>query len=106
MVLVTRRLCVAFGWWKVVGDISRGSRLGPVLHRQVISVDAFLKGLGALHKGRGTSERWGVLGQGQHIINVLELRAIHLALWHFLLRLQGHHVFVRTNNTTVAAYDI
>ena len=36
MVLVTRRLCVALRWWKVPGNILRGSRLGPVLCRQVI----------------------------------------------------------------------
>ena len=43
MVLVTRRLCVALRWWKVPGNISRGSRLGLVLCRQVISVDASLE---------------------------------------------------------------
>ena len=79
MLLVTRRLCMALRWWKVPGNISRGSSLGPVLRRQVISVDASLEGWGALHKGRGTSGRWGVLRQGQHI-SVLKLRAIHLAL--------------------------
>lgn len=83
IVLITRRLCVALRWWKVPGNISRGSRLGPVLCRQVISVDASLKGWGALHEGRGTSRRLGVLSQGQHI-NALELRAIHLALRHFI----------------------
>ena len=46
---------------------------------------------------------WGVLRQGWHI-NALELRAIHLALWHFLSRLEGCHVLVRTDSTTVAAY--
>ena len=66
-------------------------------------LDVPLKGCGALHEGRGTSGNWGVLGQGQQI-NVLELRAIHLALWHFLLRLQGHRVLVRTVSTMAAAY--
>lgn len=37
MALITRRLCVALRWCKVPGNISRGSRLGPVLCRQVIS---------------------------------------------------------------------
>ena len=57
MVLVTRRLCVALRSWKVPWNISRSSRLGLVLRRQVISVDASLKGWDALHKGRGTSGR-------------------------------------------------
>ncbi len=31
MVLVTRRLCVALRWWKVPKNVTKGSKLSPVL---------------------------------------------------------------------------
>ena len=37
-------------------------------------------------------------------VNVLELRAVILALRHWVTILQGHHVLIATDNTTVAAY--
>src|SRR4029434_7906981 len=37
-------------------------------------------------------------------INVLELRTVVLALRHFLPRLSGQHVLVRTDNTSAMAY--
>src|SRR4029434_1018765 len=37
-------------------------------------------------------------------INVLELRTVTLALRHFLPRLSGQHVLVRTDNTSTLAY--
>ena len=37
-------------------------------------------------------------------INVLELRTVVLALRHFLPRLSGQHVLVRTDNTAALAY--
>ena len=37
-------------------------------------------------------------------INVLELRAVILALHHWVTLLQGHHVLIATDNTTVVAY--
>ena len=37
-------------------------------------------------------------------INCLELLAVSLALRHFLPLIRGHHVLVRSDNTTVVAY--
>ena len=37
-------------------------------------------------------------------INVLELRSVILALYHWATVLQGHHVLIATDNTTVVAY--
>lgn len=42
---------------RVVGN-PRGSRLDPVLRRQVVSTDASLAGWGKIHEGKGTSRKW------------------------------------------------
>ena len=46
---------------------------------------------------------WSVTEAASHI-NVLELRTVVLALRHFLPRLSGQHVLVRTDNTAALAY--
>ncbi|KAJ8364945.1 hypothetical protein SKAU_G00137760 [Synaphobranchus kaupii] len=81
----------------------RGSTLGLVIWHRLISTDTSQEGWGAVHKGCGISERWRGSWTAQHL-NVMELRAILLALQHFLPRLQGHHVLVRTDSTAAATY--
>lgn len=49
--------------------------------------------------------RWELLTVLKHYhINYLELQEILLALKHFILCLQGKHVLVRTDDTTVVSY--
>ena len=54
----------------------------------------------------GDSQIAGVWTRSEHElhINVLELRAVILALNHWATVLQGHHVLIATDNTTVVAY--
>ncbi|XP_034001039.1 uncharacterized protein LOC117494304 [Trematomus bernacchii] len=59
------------------------------------SRDASLSGWGAVWQNR----TWSAQDCTEHI-NVLELRAVHLALRHFLPYLRGRHVLVRSDNTT------
>ena len=77
--------------------------MGAVLHRKVVTTDASLTGWGATHEGRSINGLWDVHMRTLHI-NRLELMAVWLALRHFLPVLRGHHVLVRTDNTTVVAY--
>ena len=49
-------------------------------------------------------ERSLVRTQAASHINVLELQTVVLALQHFLPRLSGQHVLVRTDNTAALAY--
>lgn len=102
-VLVSRRLHGALQWWRVPENIKRGRALGPVIYRQLVYTDASTSGWGAVHVGCGTNRVWTGRWLGQHI-NVLELRAVLLALCHFLPTLRGHHVIVRTDSTVTAAY--
>ena len=77
--------------------------MGSVTHRQIVFTDASLAGWGAVHKGQGINGPWRGRWGSQHI-NLLELRAVCLALKHFLPRLKGQHVIVRTDSTVTAAY--
>lgn len=54
-------------------------------------------------RGNGVSGCWHGLWKTQHI-NILELKAVHLALHQFLPYLQGQHVLVRTDSVVAAAY--
>lgn len=102
-VTVSRRLHRALRWWRDPANIREGRAMGPVIHRQVIFTDASPVGWGAVHEGVGISGLWTGPWLARHI-NVLELRAVLLALQHFLPRLRGQHVIVRTDSTVTAAY--
>ncbi|XP_070179246.1 uncharacterized protein [Littorina saxatilis] len=65
--------------------------------------DASQKGWGAHLDAHTTSGRWSPEQQLWHI-NRLELEAVFLGLQHFVSALQGNHVLIHTDNTTVAAY--
>jgi len=77
--------------------------MGTVSSRKVVTTDASLSGWGGIHEGRSVRGRWSQALQRLHI-NFLELSAVFLSLRHFLPFLSGHHVLVRTDNTTTVAY--
>ena len=100
---VSRTCWEALRWWKVPSNIRQGVRLGPIFRREVITTDASNQGWGAVWNGTGTRGVWSGPWRSAHI-NALELRAVDLALRHFLPVLLGKHVLVRSDNTTVVAY--
>lgn len=102
---VTRGLLRALRWWNKPTNTMKGSntRLGPVLRRQLISTDASMRGWGAVLNGTWVRGLWEPPLTSQHI-NVLELRAIHLALGYFLPHLVDRHVLVRMDNEVAASY--
>ena len=65
--------------------------------------DASLVGWGAPMGDLSASGLWSAYWQTQHI-NVLELRAVMLALKSFLQIIPNCHILLSTDNTTVAAY--
>ena len=74
----------------------------PGFPSRVLMTDASLWGWGAVvppHQVRGVWEA----GQGDMSINWLELKAIHLALLHFLPLLEGRCVSLRSDNMTALA---
>jgi hypothetical protein len=65
--------------------------------------DSSLQGWGAFLEGKSVSGVWSLVQQQEHI-NLLEMRALLLALQHFKTFLVSKAVMLATDNTTVVAY--
>ncbi|XP_038147769.1 uncharacterized protein LOC119787801 [Cyprinodon tularosa] len=102
-VMISPTCARALSPWKSPTFLNTGVTMGTIQTRKVITTDASLTGWGATHEGRMVNGTWSSLTQTAHI-NCLELLAVMLALRHFLPFIRGHHVLVRTDNTTVVAY--
>lgn len=86
--------------WGNRNFICRGVTVGSLpSRREVVVTDASLTGWGAVWDHRMVRGVWSPRERFQHI-NVLELRAVRLALMHFLPALTGKHVLVRSDNTS------
>ncbi len=69
----------------------------------MITTDASLSGWGSVFEGLPAYSVWSGKYLTWHM-NGLELRAVHLALTHFLLFLTHSHVIVRTDNMAVVSH--
>ncbi len=69
----------------------------------MVTTDASLTGWGAVFEDRPACGVWTGEFLSWHI-NCLELRAVFLALIHFLPSLKGCHVIVRTDNMAVVSH--
>ncbi|XP_049321018.1 uncharacterized protein LOC125781314 [Astyanax mexicanus] len=91
--------------WRRRSFLMAGVPLGVVAsRREIITTDASLTGWGAVWQRSAVQGSWS-FHRAQDHINLLELRAVYLALQHFLPQLQGRHVLVRSDNMTVV-YNI
>ncbi|XP_074544637.1 uncharacterized protein LOC141804210 [Halichoeres trimaculatus] len=98
---VSRQCLHALAPWRDRAYMLRGVPMGSVpSRRETVTTDACPLGWGAVWQGRTARGWWPLEDQGAHI-NVLELRAVHLALRHFLPHLRDKHVLVRSDNTSV-----
>ena len=102
-VRVTTEACMALIPWRNPNFLTEGVPMGTVQVRKVVTTDASLLGWGGTHEGWAINGKWNPSLRSCHI-NDLELQAVWLTLNHFLPLLKGHHVLVRTDNTTVVAY--
>ena len=105
-----KRVAVDHSWmtamapWRNRSYLLEGVPMGAVAcRREIVTTDASLTGWGATWQQRAVSGRWADTDQEEHI-NVLELRAVHLALCQLLPHIRGRHVLIRTDNTTVVYY--
>ena len=89
-------------WWLDPQNLSQGVPLRepPFTHR--IFTDASTKGWGAHWASRQTQGVWSQVESSLHI-NILEMRAVRLALQNFLFPV-GSSILVASDNTTVVAY--
>jgi hypothetical protein len=103
MIKVTRRCLRALDMWRQPWFLSQGLVLGAPCRRVALATDASLTGWGAVMSGRPAHGLWRGRRLAWHI-NRLEMLAVFRALKHFLPDLRGHHVLVRTDNTSVVSY--
>ena len=97
---VSQQCLLALAPWRDGAYMLRGVPMGSVpSRRETVTTDACPSGWGAVWQSRTARGRWSAEDRGAHI-NVLELRAVHLALRHFLPHLRGKHVLVRSDNTS------
>ena len=102
-VVIKKRCVDALKWWSNRDVLSAGVDAGLVSSWKVITTDASLSGWGATHDGRSARGVWNAQLKTAHI-NYLELMAVFLALQRFEHLISGHHVLVRTDNTTTMCY--
>ncbi len=103
MIKVTRWWSRALVMWKKPWFLSQGPVLGASCCRKMLTTDASLTGWGAIVEGRSSQSLWKDRNLSWHI-NRQEMLAVFLALNNFLVDLMGHHVLVRSDNTSVVSY--
>ncbi len=102
---VTRKCIQALHPWLSKKKLGRVVPLGNIpARRMVVTTDASLTGWGAVWQGRTARGSWMFPWNMEHI-NVLELKAVYMALKRLIVFLQDKHVLVRTDNMS-AVYHI
>ncbi len=89
--------------WRDPAFLQSGVRMGAIHRRHMITTDASMTGWGAVFEGRPAHGEWTGEFLSWHI-NFLELRAVFLALMHFLPVLGEYHIIVRTDNMAVVSH--
>ena len=89
--------------WQDLSFLISGIPIRPFQAEFTIFTDASTQGWGA-HTGDSQIAGVWIHSERELHINVLELKAVILVLKHWVAALQGHHVMIATDNTTVVAY--
>ncbi|VDI04282.1 Hypothetical predicted protein [Mytilus galloprovincialis] len=90
-------------WWTSQANVLRGQLLSSPVPNQTLFTDASNLGWGAYLEGLSVSGVWTPDLLKEHI-NILERKAVLLALSHFQSLLQNKSLVLATDNTTVVAY--
>ena len=90
-------------WWKNPKNLAKGCPLHPQDHNTLIFTDASNQGWGAHLENLTVSGNWTDQEKLLHI-NVLELKAVFLALKSFQNRILDKRVLIATDNATVVSY--
>ena len=89
-------------WWRDAGNLRRGVPMSSPPPEMLLCTDASKVGWGAHLLDLFVSGVWTEDERHLHI-NVLEMRAVLLALQSFQGQLWGHHVGLMSDNSTVVA---
>ena len=90
-------------WWEDLQNLMAGAPIHPHVHNTLVFTDASQKGWGAHLNEIVLSGLWSNKEAQLHI-NVLELKAVLLALKGFQEHLQGQSVLICSDNSTVVSY--
>ena len=99
----TEAISVHLDWWQNPSNVMRGADLHPKDHSIQLFTDASNEGWGTHLDQSSTKGLWSDREKRLHI-NVLELKAVSLALRSFKDQCQNQTVLVATDNSTVVAY--
>ena len=99
----TETITAHLEWWKNSINMMKGADLHPKDHSIQLFTDASNEGWGAQLEQASTKGLWSDREKRLHI-NVLELKAVSLALQRFKDQCQNQAVLVATDNSTVVAY--
>ena len=103
LIPVSSQLISHLEWWTIPQNLFRGVPLSPPSPDMVLTTDASKSGWGTHLDDLTVQGVWSSQEQQLHINN-LELLAVRNALHHFCTLLQGKHVLVKSDNSTVIAY--
>ena len=99
----TEAIAAHLDWWQNPSNVMKGSDLHPKDHSIQLFTDASNEGWGAHLDQNSTGGLWSDREKRLHI-NVLQLKAVSLALRDFKDQCQNQTVLVATDNSTVVAY--
>ena len=103
MIPLPRSLHVHLRWWLDPDKVLKGQPLHPLQHALQLFTDASNEGCGA-HLGDYTARGLWSKSEGTLHINLLELKAVLLALKRFEQLCWSQTILVCTDNTTVVLY--
>ena len=99
----TEAIAAHLDWWQNPSNVMKGADLHPKDHSIQLFTDTSNEGWGAHLDQNSTKGLWSDREKRLHI-NVLELKAVYLALQDFKDQCQNQTVLVATDNSTVVAY--
>ena len=99
----TESIAAHLDWWQNPSNVMKGADLHPKDHSIQLFTDASNEDWGAHLDQNSTKGLWSDREKRLHI-NVLELKAVSLALRDFKDQCQNQTVLVVTDNSTVVAY--
>ena len=99
----TEMISAHLDWWQNPTNMMKGADLHPKDHSIQLFTDASNDGWGALSDQSSSKGLWSKQEKRLHI-NVLELKAVSLAIRQFKDQCQNQTVLVATDNSTVVAY--
>ena len=99
----TEAIAAHLDWWQNPSNMMRGADLHPKDHSIQLFTDASNEGWGAHLDQSSTKGLWSDREKRLHI-NILELKAVSLALRSFKDQCQNQIMLVATDNSTVVAY--